>query len=149
MSLAHVVRAALTDIDALVRLYRQLRAVPVDVSNLFEHTLAAATLRLRELEAVAHGRGVSVRTVRDVRVISAARGRLLDLELFIDPEQRLPRSGPGSLGEAGEAWSGGIGPQVRAVCEEWRERIAGVDAACQRLITELKSYVSLLWIDCG
>jgi hypothetical protein len=139
MSLAHVVRAAITDIDSLVRLYRQLRAVPPDVSSLFEGDLAATHLRLRDLEAVAQGCSVGVRTVQDVRVISAARGRLLDLELFIDPDQRLPRSGPGSGGEAVAAWGGETGAEARAVCEEWRARIKGVDAACQRLIAVLKS----------
>ena len=80
-----------------------------------------------------------MRTVQDVRVISAARGRLLDLELFIDPDQRLPRSGPGSGGEAFAAWSGKTGAEARAVCEEWRAQIRDVDAACQRLIAALKS----------
>ena len=139
MSLAHVVRAALTDIDALVRLYHQLRAVPREVSALFDGALAATHLRLRDLEAVAQGRSVGVRTVQDVRVIGSARGRLLDLELFIDPDQPLPRSGPGSGGEAVAAWGGETGAEAKAVCDRWMARIAGVDAACQRLIATLKS----------
>jgi hypothetical protein len=138
MSLAHVVRATLADIDALVRLYRQLRAVPHEVSALFEGALAATHLRLRDLEGVAQGRSVGVRTVQDVRVIGSARGRLLDLELFIDPEQRLPRSGPGAAEEGTAAWAGATGADVTAVCEEWRARIGAVDAACLRLIKTLK-----------
>jgi hypothetical protein len=138
MSLAHVVRATLADIDALVRLYRQLRGVPGDVVALFEDAFAGTCLRLRDLEALSQGRSVGVRTVQDVRVITVTRGKLLELELFVDPEQRLPRSGPGSRLEGAAVWSGKTGDEAAVVCNEWRARIRNVDGACQRLISALK-----------
>ncbi|KAF2401615.1 hypothetical protein EJ06DRAFT_580899 [Trichodelitschia bisporula] len=131
MELATVITKLLEDIQHLDRLYGQLANVPQHVHDLFLDIVNCRS-RLAQLEC-------DKSAFAAVQPLKDFRKRLLDLELFIDPDQVLPRSGLGSALREVVPWLVTDMVHVQRFCDEYRGHVRELDAHCTRLEAGLSS----------
>ena len=107
MSLQDTINGLITDLTHLKRIYLQLYEVPTEVQDLV-HLLGGVRSRLtvaaRLLATVDIDELTSCQHLSH-QPFSTFRKRLLDLELFLDPEQFLHYSGRGAENQHSVPWS--------------------------------------------
>jgi hypothetical protein len=138
MTLALAVHDLIVDIGQLVRVYDQLSNVPPEVEVLLR-LIADAHSRLQQLEHMLPRADPAVFESQPFRDF---RNQLLDLELFIDPDQVLPRSGPGSSYRKVISWKDRDDQQSHDFCETFKGYISSLDRHSSRLAVGLRSYVT-------
>jgi hypothetical protein len=136
MSLAQVVHLVAVDLDQLIRRFRQLYDVPSEAIQLFQLVGSVQTLLLDTENTVAK-QNVSVLFDDYVARFKSFRTTLLDLELFVDSEQILPRSGPNSNNEGAVQWSGPRGATAAEFCKSFELKLKDIESSCQSLMSAL------------
>jgi hypothetical protein len=135
--------AILKDVDQLLRLYGQITEadVPPRVRNLFARIrhIRSPHGPLVVLEQTLRNRGrVSFLFDHHVLAFKNFEDQILDLELFVDPEQAMPRSGPGSDAVDVLPWMGPSGDQIDVFLEGFEQRIQQLENTCETILLELK-----------
>lgn len=139
MCLRVAVRCLLLDIRLLERLYHQLFGVPNQVRHLFA-LIANCRAQLAELEhRLSNRSGLEFDTTPFIKF----RKKLLDLQLFIDPDQILPQSGPESERHGVVEWKCADGEYIYNTCQKFEKHVRDVDDHCGVLAGILRSYVAL------
>src|ERR1700761_5101833 len=136
MSLAQVAHLVAVDVDQPIRLFRQLLDVPPEVTQLFELVRAVHALLLNTKSTLAK-QNVSVLFDDYVTRFKSFRTTLLDLELFIDPDQTLPRSGPNSDDVGVVSWAGPRGVAAVEFYNSFQSKLKDMEACCTSLISAL------------
>jgi hypothetical protein len=138
MSLARVVSLAVIDLDQIFRLYRQLFNIPAELQQLFQSVHHTYSLLL-STDAALSKRNVGV-TLDDYLVrFKQFRNALLDLELFLDPYQVLPRSGPNSDDQGTIEWAGADVTETARFSAAFVGKLKEMDASCESLMLELST----------
>jgi hypothetical protein len=138
MSLARVVSLAVVDLDQIFRLYRQLFNIPAALHQLFQSVHHTYSLLL-STDAAISKRNVGV-TLDDYLVrFKQFRNALLDLELFLDPHQVLPRSGPNSDDQGTMEWAGADAAETARFCTSFMGKLKEMESSCERLMLELST----------
>jgi hypothetical protein len=138
MSLARVVSLAVIDLDQIFRLYRQLFNVPVEVKDLFQ-SVHQTYLLLLGTETALSKKNLGIILDDYLLRFKQFRNTLLDLELFLDPYQVLPRSGPNSDDEGTIAWTGANGAEAAKFCITYVGKLKEMDSSCENLMLELST----------
>ncbi|KAF2664731.1 hypothetical protein BT63DRAFT_96927 [Microthyrium microscopicum] len=133
MSLAGAVHSLIVDIDNLHRLFQQISGAPKEVELLFQR-LNTTYSCLIELGGQLAARDISILFDRYVLSLKKFRSNLLDLELYIDPQQILPRSGFGSRAENAVPWNGPEGPGMVEYCKNYEEKLLNLDDQCLEIL---------------
>ncbi|KIW08655.1 uncharacterized protein PV09_00610 [Verruconis gallopava] len=145
MSVERAVNGLIVDIDQLTRLYLQLCDVPAAVQHLV-HLLADVRSRL-----IIASRLLGKTAIEDLpkhellsgNAFTAFRSRLLDFELFLDPEQFLHHSGAGSHNQRSVPWDACEHGDVHDFCMHFKEHILQLDSDAAALISFLNARVRL------
>lgn len=148
MSVERAVNGLLTDIDQLTRLYLQLCHVPADVTGLIQ---LLADSRARLILAARLLAKITLEELPDNDILSGKsfslfRSRLLDFELFLDPDQFLHRSGAGAQNEHSVRWDSCEHGDVQDFCVHFKESIFQLDSDTSTLINFLHAYVYMSWL---
>ena len=136
MSVERAVNGAITDIDQLTRLYLQLTGVPPEVKELL-HFLSDARSRLifaARLLARTNIDDLPQHEIISGKSFQAFRSRLLDFELFLDPEQFLHHSGAGARNEHSVRWDSCEHGDSQDFCFHFKEHIVALDNETSVLI---------------
>lgn len=126
------------DVERLIRLYQQLRDIPFEVQELFllvESTYAT----LLEAESIISKANVTSVFADYVICYKDFRGRLIELELFIDPHQILARSGPQSENYGSVGWQ--HQSNTTAACQSIHIILQDLKTLCRDVLLALR-YVS-------
>src|SRR5262245_38777036 len=113
MTLALDVHSLVVDLDQVLLLHDQLAGLPVEVQQLFEHVKRTQS----QLASLEQRVPTGDTDVSNAQPFKDFRRRLLDLELFVDPQQQLPRSGPGSDIKQGVQWGVTDSSYVQTFCQ--------------------------------
>ena len=136
MSLQDTINGLITDLIHLKRIYLQLYEVPKEVQDLV-HLLGGVRSRLtvaaRLLATVGLDDSASYQHL-STQPFSIFRKRLLDLELFLDPEQHLHYSGRGAENQHSVPWNACDHGDYRSFCMSYREHILSAGDAARALI---------------
>jgi hypothetical protein len=141
MSVERAVNGLITDVDQLTRLYLQLSGVPSEVKQLV-HSLSDSRSRLiiaARLLAKISIEDLPQHEILSGRSFAAFRSRLLDFELFLDPEQFLHHSGVGSRNEHSVSWESCDHGDTQDFCFHFREHIVNLDNEASTLISFLNA----------
>ena len=136
MSLARAIRAVLTDLDQLNVIHHQIQNPPAEVDSLFDRIWKLQYI-IRDVDVlVSHA---TISTVNDDLVLSFQffHAKSTALELFLDPEQELPRSGPGSQIRGHSPWKGDTGPKAEEFCLQFSGIVERLDNACKQVLSLL------------
>jgi hypothetical protein len=136
MSLARAVHSLVVDLDQLNCLYHQLKNVPNEVQQLFRD-LDSLYGRLLDISGNLLRPKASELPDYYVQEIVKYRRQLVDVELFIDPNQMVPRSGVGQNADHAFEWAGQEDVAVKEYCSRSSETIAVFDAVCKSLLLDL------------
>jgi hypothetical protein len=136
MSLAQAIHLVAVDVEQIIRLFHQLFDVPTEIQELFRLVDNTHSALLKAGVAVAT-QNVSVLFDDYLLRFKNFRDNFLDLELFIDPDQILPRSGPNSHDRAVFPWSGAYAPETVEFCNSFQETLQSIEDTCQSLISAL------------
>lgn len=136
MSLAQVVHLVIVDVDQLIRLYRQLCQVPVDIQRLFLSITQTYT-QLLDAESILAAQNVSVLFDDYVVHFKRFRSDLLDLELLLDPQQMLPRSGSNSEECGVVPWAGAGIEEAARFCQSFEIILKELGLSCDKLVSSL------------
>lgn len=131
----------IADIDQLNRLYRQLADVPQEVQELFAHlansrqllALSIAQLAKTKLQIDPSNRFFTGQP------FGRFRAKLLDLELFLDPQYQLHQSGLKSEIRNATPWTVRDDEQVHAACETFQDHLARLERDCQDFFSLLQA----------
>jgi hypothetical protein len=142
MRTAGVIRSAIADVEQISNLYRQLCDVPAEVQELFRQ-VDSARRRLLDVMALIAKHCFDDPLEEYVTAFQQFSTRLMELELFIDPNQMLPRSGPGSNTRNLIRWPdvGSLGPQLAESCEKFRNCLDELEQGCESLAFRIQRYV--------
>jgi hypothetical protein len=143
MRVARVIRSAVTDVEQISNLYHQLCDVPAEVQELF-HQVDSAHRRLLDVVALVVKHGFDDPLDECVKAFQQFRTRLMELELFIDPDQTLPRSGAGSDTQHHWLGLGSRGPQLVESCEKFRGFLDELEQDCDSLVFRIQRYVAFV-----
>jgi hypothetical protein len=141
MGVERAIPDLIADIDNINRLFHQLRDAPQEVCDLFDllgnsrQFLSLTATQLTKRDFSSEGEVASGDSFRRFR------SKLLDLELFLDPNSQLHQSGPKSLVRNACPWPPHDGDYVRDFCREFRARLLKLDSDCQSLLAVLLTYV--------
>jgi hypothetical protein len=142
MSVETAVSGLITDIDQLNRLYSQLFDVPDEVRELIR-LLADSKARLilssRLLAKTSLEEPSNDNDILTGKAFNHFRSCLLDLELFLDPEQWLHRSGAGAQNQHSVGWDSFEHGDTQDFCFHFKEHIFQLDSDCSTLITFLNA----------
>jgi hypothetical protein len=143
--MAHMIRYALDDVHQICRVYRQLRDVPIKVRELF-YLVESVRRSLLNVMAFIVKHHFCTPLDEYVDKFRRFRNRLMELELFIDPDQILPRSGPGSDAQHVVHWYGpNLGElQFLEFCDDLQNYLKELEQGCDDLVFRIQRYVS--WI---
>jgi hypothetical protein len=137
MSLARSVHSVTVDVEQLIRLYCQLLNVPSEVQRLFSKLEETYNV-LKDTEvALTRGSPLSL----DSEIIyrfQEYKDNLIDIELFLDPEQVLPRSGPGSDAQGVQQWAAG---QDITSCGIYEGYLTEISDECKGMLFKFQTYV--------
>jgi hypothetical protein len=141
--MAHMIRDALDDVHQIYQIYRQLRDVPTKVRELF-HLVDSVRRNLLNVMALVAKHHFSTPLDEYVDAFRQFRNRLTELELFIDPDQILPRSGPGNDAQHVIHWYGpNLGElQFLEFCDDLQNYLKELEQGCDDLVFRIKRYVS-------
>jgi hypothetical protein len=134
MSLAQVVNLVAVDVDQIIQLYHQLYDTPPEVRELFQ-LVETIYSTLRNTESIIAERNVSVLFDDYVSRFKNFRNTLLDLELFIDPQQSLPRSGSGFNDRGVQPWTGPRDSDSIEFCNSFRKCLDDLNQSCSTLVS--------------
>jgi hypothetical protein len=142
MGLARAVHSLVVDIDQLNGLYHQLQVqrVPSEVQTLFRD-LDHLYGRLIDISGHLILPRANYLSDRYVREFVKFRRHLVDLELFIDPDQSLPRSGLGNNQHHVHEWPKHDEVTLREYCVRFSNELCTVDAVCKEALLEINPYV--------
>jgi hypothetical protein len=140
--MARVFRDALTDVHQLCQTFHQLRDAPAEVQELFQtvDSIRRSLLNVASLVAKHH---LSTHLNEHMDTFRRFRNRLMELELFIDPDQILPRSGPGSYAQHAIQWYG-LNPgdqQFLEFCNECQTSLKELEQSCDDFGYRIQRYV--------
>lgn len=141
MSIERAVNGLITDIDQLTRLYLQLSHAPAEVQQLV-HLLSDTRSRLiiaARLLAKTSLDDLPQHEILSGRTFTAFRSRLLDFELFLDPEQFLHHSGAGSENQHSVRWDSCEHGDSQDFCFHFKEHVLELDSETSTLITFLNA----------
>ena len=141
MSVERAVNGTITDIDQLTRLYHQLSKVPAEVKDLV-HFLV--DIRSRLVLASRLLARISISELPQHEILSgqgftAFRSRLLDFELFLDPEQFLHQSGAGAQNQHSVRWDSCQHGDSEDFCFHFKEHVVALQSETSSLITFLNA----------
>lgn len=131
--------ALIAEIDQLTRLFHQLRDVPPEVRDLFslvENSRQLLSLVLLQL-AQAKPALLPDGEVASGAVFRRFRSRLLDLEIFLNPNGVLHQSGPQSYIRHAIPWHESNIGSVRDFCQGFEPLIQRLDSDSQKLLSIL------------
>lgn len=141
MGVELVIRGLIADIDQLNKLYRQLHNVPHEVQKLFD--LLANS---RQLLALSIARLSNASSLIDpgndaaaCKLFSRFRSKLVDLELFLDPQYQLHQSGPRSELRNAVPWAVTDKHLIHDTCQTFQTHLSRLDNDCQTLFSFLQS----------
>jgi hypothetical protein len=144
MSVETAVSGLITDVDQLNRLYSQLFDVPDEVQELIRllaDSKARLTLSSRLLAKTSLEESSNDNDILTGKAFNRFRSHLLDLELFLDPEQWLHRSGVGAQNQHSVRWDSFEHGDTQDFCFHFKEYIFQLDSDCSTLITFLNASV--------
>lgn len=136
MSVEKAVNGLITDVDELSRLYLQLRNIPPEVQELV-HLLSDLRSRLflaARILAKTNLDDLPQHELLSGQPFIAFRSKLLDFELFLDPEQFLHHSGAGAANQHSVPWESCEHGDSQDFCFHFKEHIFGLDSEISALI---------------
>jgi hypothetical protein len=138
MRVARMVRSAVADVDQISNLYHQLCDVPTEVQEVFRQ-VDLARRRLLDVAALTAKHRIDGPLDEYVKTLQQLGSRLMELELFIDPNQTLPRSGTQHL----VCWpgQGSREPQLVEFCHKFRSYLDQLKQDCDSLAFRIERYV--------
>jgi hypothetical protein len=141
MGVDRVLHDLIADIDQLNKLYHQLYDVPQEVQDLFD--LLATSRQLLALSITQMAKA-SLQIDPSNEFFSGTpfnrfRSKLLDLELFLDPQYQLHQSGPRSEARNVVPWAVTDEGYVHATCQTFRNHLARLEEDCQNFFSLLQS----------
>lgn len=131
----------IADIDQLNKLYRQLYNVPQQVQELFNHLANSRQLLALSITQLAKT-NLQIDASSDFftgKPFSRFRSRLLDLELFLDPQYQLHQSGPWSEIRNATPWLARDDEHVHETCEIFQHDLARLERDCQEFLSLLQA----------
>ncbi|KAE9972612.1 hypothetical protein BLS_003952 [Venturia inaequalis] len=141
MGVDRVLHDLIVDIDQLNKLYRQLSNVPREVQHLFTHLANSRQLLALSLAQLAKS-NVQIDTSNKFssgKPFSRFRSKLLDLELFLDPQYQLHQSGIRSEIPNATRWIVRDDEHVHATCETFQDDLARLEKDCQDFFSLLRA----------
>lgn len=141
MGVDRVLHDLIVDIDQLNKLYRQLSNVPREVQQLFTHLANSRQLLALSLAQLAKS-NVQIDTSNNFssgKPFSRFRSKLLDLELFLDPQYQLHQSGVRSEIPNATRWIVRDDEHVHATCETFQDDLARLEKDCQDFFSLLRA----------
>jgi hypothetical protein len=145
MGVGRVLHDLIADIDQLNKLYRQLSNVPLEVQDLFDHLANSRQLLALSITQLAKG-SFQIDPSNEFfsgKPFGRFRSKLLDLELFLDPQYQLHQSGPRSEARHVVPWVMTDDGYVHATCQTFQSHLLGLEKDCQTLFSLLQSYVCI------
>lgn len=141
MGVDRVLRDLIADIDQLNKLYRQIFNVPPEVQDLFTHlTNSRQVLALCLSQLAKTSLQIDHNSVFFTgKPFSRFRSRLLDLELFLDPQYELHQSGPQSEIRNASPWRERDNEQVQTICDAFQDHLARLEGDCQEFFSLLQA----------
>jgi DNA-binding transcriptional regulator PaaX len=136
MSLARSVHSVTVDVEQLIRLYHQLFGVPSEVQQLFSRLQKTYDVLKDTETALTRGSPLAMDTEL-IHRFQEYKDSLIDIELFLDPEQILPRSGPGSDARGVQQWTG---DQDVSSCGIYEGYLTEISAECQGMFSNAHRY---------
>ncbi|QDS71015.1 hypothetical protein FKW77_007955 [Venturia effusa] len=133
MGVDRVLHDLIADIDQLSRLYRQLFNVPQQVQDLFNRLATSQQLLSLCLTQWASA-SLQIDPGNEFvtgKPFSRFRSKLLDLELFLDPQYELHQSGPRCEIQNASPWFVRDDEHVHATCELFQDHLARLERDCQ------------------
>jgi hypothetical protein len=145
MGVDRVLHELIADIDQLNKLYRQLFNVPQEVKDLFNHLANSRQLLALSITQLAKA-SFQVDPSNEFfsgKPFSRFRSKLLDLELFLDPQYQLHQSGPRSEARNVVHWVVTDDVYVHATCQTFQGYLLELEKDCQNFFSLLQSYVCI------
>jgi hypothetical protein len=143
MGVEKVFHDLIADLDQLNKLYRQLYNVPQEVQDLFDvlpHTRQLLALSIARLSKATHQIDPGNEYFSG-KPFSRFHAKLLDLELFLDPQYQLHQSGPRSEARNVVPWAVTDDGYVHETCQTFRNHLSRLEEDCQTLFSFLEPYV--------
>lgn len=141
MGVDRVLHDLIADIDQLNKLYRQLFNVPQEVQELFSYLANSRQLLALSITQLAKT-NLQIDPSNEFftgKPFSRFRSKLLDLELFLDPQYQLHQSGPRSEVRNATPWVVRGDEHVHATCETFQNHLARLERDCQDFFSLLQA----------